>query len=121
MNDYRAVSDALVKGASPAMLCATCPWDRYCISPPQMTRDEVQSRMKEAEAKDLVKEKAGEGKSSGVPINTILNLVTFASKDLEAMVCPVFALRLRGSDGRSIVDGLKANMKLWNDNPDQQP
>ena len=121
MNDYRAVSDALAKGASPAALCATCPWDRYCINPPSMTRDDVDKRMKEAQAKDEVKAAAGNDKSGGVPINTILNIVTFASKDMEAMVCPVFALRLRSSDGRAIVDTMKASMKAWDDNPASQP
>ena len=112
MNDYRQVSDALAKGADPKMLCMTCPWDRYCISPPSMTKSEVDAKIKEAEVKDKAKLDADQG-GSGMPINTILNMVTFASKDIEAMVCPVFALRLRSSDGREIVDTVKTAMKEW--------
>lgn len=120
MNDYRAVSDAMAAGASPSMLCATCPWDRYCITPPTMTKQDVDTRIEEAKAKDEAKDKASPN-LSGMPINMLMNLVAFASKDIEAMVCPVFAMRLRSSEGRDIVDGLKDTMKAWNDMPRAKP
>lgn len=113
MSDYRTVAEALASGASPKMLCMTCPWDRYCVTPPTMTRQDVEKKMKDAAAKDQAKEE--KGGAQGMPINTLLNLVTYASKDIEALICPVFALRLRASEGRVIVDGLKARMKEWTD------
>ena len=47
MTDYTAVQ--------PSMLCATCPWDRSCISPPTMTRAEIDAKMAAAAAQDDAK------------------------------------------------------------------
>lgn len=109
--DYRKVAEALQSGVDPAMLCMTCPWDRFCITPPSMSTSDVEAAMKKAAAEDDKRESRGESKS-GLPVSMLLTALTTATKDLEALVCPVFAIRLR-SDGRDIVDELKNQMKGW--------
>jgi len=47
MSDYTKVSEALAEGVPPAAICSTCPWDRFCIEPPTMTKDDVSKKMKE--------------------------------------------------------------------------
>jgi hypothetical protein len=115
--DYKRVADALATGADPAMLCTTCPWDRFCVVPPTMTAAEVADAIKKAEADDAAKaEKArAEGKPDSMPIGALLTAVTVGGRDQQATVCPVFAARLRSSNGRNIVDGLKVQMKGWDD------
>ena len=118
MTDYRKVSEALAAGTSPAELCETCPWDRYCIVAPSMTAADVDAKIKEAEVKDKAREAkmtaAEKAKGGGaMPITMLLNMVAYSGEDMKAYVCPVFALRLRSRHGRGIVDGLKDTMRGW--------
>lgn len=117
MTDYRPVSDALASGADPSMLCATCPWDRTCISPPTMTRAEIDAQMAKSQAEDeAARMKAvKEGKPAPMPVGSLLTAVTYGGRDTSAQVCPVFALRLRSSGGRQIADRLKDSMQRWDD------
>lgn len=117
MADYRAVADALKNGADPAMLCGTCPWDRYCISPPSMTTREVEAKQREAEEKDKARaeEQRRTGQKVDLPVGALLTAVMYSGKDLDAKVCPVFSNRLRSSSGRDIVDSLKNQMQTWDD------
>jgi len=116
-DSYKAVQDALAEGADPAMLCTTCPWDRYCISPPSMTRAEVDKLIKQASEQDEQHSAQArrEGKQAPMPVGSLLAAVTFAGRDTMGELCPVFALRLRSSKGRGLVDGLKETMKGWDD------
>ena len=90
MADYRAVQDALKSGADPAMLCATCPWDRYCVSPPTMTSAGLK-QMQDAAAKDdaTIAAARAEGRDPGMPTATLLTALTMGTRDLQAYVCPV--------------------------------
>lgn len=109
---FEAVKKALEQGADPAMLCMTCPWDRFCITPPSMTSQDVQAKIAEASAADDAKarEAAAMGNPAGMPIGSIMTALTLSGRDSMATVCPVFAARLRDSMGRYIVEGLKASM-----------
>ena len=117
MTDYQPVQKALSSGSDPAMLCATCPWDRNCFSPPSMTSADVEERIAEAQKDD--ERKAIEAKSMGrqaeMPAGTLLTALLFAGKDTSAQVCPVFGLRLRSSGGRKIADTFKSLMQEWDD------
>lgn len=117
MTDYTAVQKALESGAQPSMLCATCPWDRTCISPPTMTRAEVEARMAEASKADEQRhaEARAVGKDPGVPVGSLMTALTLGGRDTMGQFCPVFALRLRSSGGREIADSLKASMQGWDD------
>lgn len=117
MSDFESVSKALGGGADPAMLCATCPWDRNCVTPPSMTRADIDQRVQEASEKDqLNAERArAAGKDPGMPMGSLLTALMFAGRASSAEVCPVFALRLRSSGGRKIADGLKGLMQRWDD------
>jgi hypothetical protein len=97
--DYQAVQKALGDGADPAMLCATCPWDRNCFSPPTMTSADVEQQIAEAAARD--EREAAEARMSGrdaaMPVGTLMAAVIYGGKDTSAQVCPVFGLRLAGT------------------------
>ena len=111
MSDYKMVSDALTGGADPAMLCMTCPWDRLCIQPPNMTRMQVEEQMESAKRQDQADRDAG--KSSGLPVGTLLTALTVAGRDTQSQICPVVALRLGDTDGKKIADGLRLQMQEW--------
>jgi hypothetical protein len=117
MSDYPAVQKALAGGADPAMLCATCPWDRNCITPPTMTRAEVEARIADAAAKDEAEQAAAElaGVNPGLPTATLVTLAAYAGRDQSAPCCPVFAMRLRTSTGRKAAELLKDSMQKWDD------
>lgn len=117
MSDYSAVQKALGEGADPAMLCATCPWDRTCITPPTMTKAEVDARIAEASKTDdqRMAEAALAGKEPGMPVGSLLTALTLGGRDTMGQFCPVFALRLRSSGGREIADSLKSSMQRWDD------
>lgn len=65
MTDYETVSKALASGVEPAMLCATCPWDRYCVTPPTMGRADVEARVRDAQQQD--QEEAAKAQAAGQP------------------------------------------------------
>jgi len=114
MNDYRKVQEQLSAGTDPALLCGTCPWDRYCISPPAMTTGEVEQHLSEAKVRDqkLMAEQEARGEKP-VPTSTLLGILSYAGRDIAGEMCPVLTLRLRSSDGRKIADGVKAQMQDW--------
>ncbi len=113
MNDYGRVEEALKAGADPAMLCATCPWDRFCITPPEMTAEEVEAKIKEAEEKDRQRDEARlvKGETPGMPVGMLLTAVTLGGRHRQANLCPVFAITLRTSQGKHLVDSLKTQMQ----------
>jgi|SRR5579859_15850 len=117
MTDYRTVQDALKAGTDPAMLCATCPWDRNCFSPPALTQADIDQRIAEAGRVDdqRAASAVAAGRDPGMPTGTLLTALVFAGKDTSAQVCPVFALRLRSSDGRKLADTLKGLVQEWDD------
>lgn len=113
---YDQVKKALADGADPAMLCMTCPWDRFCIQPPAMTRQEVDAQIKAAGDQDRTEHDRALARGEqppGMPVGMLLTALTMAGRDSQAQVCPVFAARLRSSDGRVIVDGIRAQMTGW--------
>ena len=117
MSDYKRVQESLASGVDPALLCSTCPWDRYCIVPPEMTAEDVKRQIDDAIAKDKeqAEEAKAEGKSPGMPIGGIVMALTLGGRDQQAKCCPVLAVRLRSSAGRGLVDSLKATMQGWDD------
>lgn len=85
--------------------CATCPWNRNCIEPPVMTKEEVESKLEENRPKAGMDEKDAEGSL----ISGLMGAMFFSGKDREAIVCPVFANALRS--GPEISQHIKAIMK----------
>lgn len=112
MTDYQAVTKALATGADPAMLCATCPWDRNCLNPPSMTAGEVEQQIQEAVAKD---EQAMAAKPGSVPVGSLMTALVYAGKDTALQACPVLGVRLRSADGRKIADSVRSMMQGWED------
>lgn len=95
------------------MLCMTCPWDRFCVTPPTMTRSEIDTKIAEAQQRDDVQRRCAEaaGDKPGLSAQTLLTAVTFGGRDTAAPVCPVLAMRLRLPEGRTIVDLVKGHMQ----------
>jgi hypothetical protein len=116
-DDYGRLEDALAAGAEPAMLCATCPWDRYCVTPPTMTKADVDEALRKATAEDDLRaqQARSQGKEPPLPMGGLLTAITTGSRHRTASICPVFALRLRSGRGRDIVDGAKVLMQGWDD------
>jgi hypothetical protein len=117
VTDYKPVQDALAKGADPAMLCATCPWDRNCLTPPAMTSADVDARIAEmAEAdKTEAARRAALGEERPMPVGALMATLVYAGRDTTGTLCPVFSLRLRSSGGRAVADLLKDTMQKWDD------
>ncbi len=103
------IREALKTGADPHMICATCPWDRTCIRPPEMTTGDVE----EALDPDTIKGEAGEGEA--FLYTSIVKVMTFVGRDTAAPICPVVADRLRSSGGKRIADTLRELMTSWAD------
>lgn len=109
MSDYHRVAEALKSGASPHVLCAMCPWDRLCISPPEMSSDDIESTIKKLSApKD-------DGAPDGAAVMGLLWALLLAGRDTAAQICPVLVVRLRSSDGRRIADLVRSEMVSWDD------
>jgi hypothetical protein len=110
---FDQVRRALDSGADPDMLCMTCPWDRFCVTPPTMTRSEIDTQIEEAQQRDNAARRSAEaaGDKPGLPAQTLLAAVTLGGRDTAAPVCPVLAMRLRLPEGRAIVDLVKGHMQ----------
>jgi len=70
---------------------------------------EIDRQIKTAEAKDEIRDPA----KSGVPMQTLMTALIYAGKDSMGSLCPVFALRLRGPDGRQAADDIRQIMRTW--------
>lgn len=70
--------------------CATCPWDRFCIRPPMMTKEEVEREIKDKMKPDK-EDKGGESTLFGGLMATMI----YGGKDKECPACPVFIEELR--------------------------
>jgi hypothetical protein len=112
VTDYAAVKKALSEGTTPQMLCMTCPWDRNCLNPPEMTSAEVDVQLAEASAKDKQAQRLNPG---AMPSTTLLTALVYAGKDTALQCCPVLGLRLRSGDGRKLADKIRADMQSWDD------
>lgn len=117
MTDYQVVAKALAEGTEPGMLCSTCPWDRYCLTPPTMSKADVDKAIREAGAADdkAALDAVAAGKPAPMPTGSLLTALLIVGRDQQAYVCPVLSLRLRSSAGRGVADGLKGQMQGWDD------
>jgi hypothetical protein len=117
LQDYEPVTKALAEGADPAMLCATCPWDRNCVNPPSMTAGEVKRQMEEASARDQATMTAARlsGQDVPLPAATLIMAAVLGGKDTALQACPVLGVRLRSADGRRLADQVRSLMQGWQD------
>jgi len=99
----------LAQGIPAELICATCPWDRLCVEPPSMSSAEIERQLEEAKLIDQQNDPDGKR----MPVGTLMTTLAFVGRDSSGRLCPVFALRLRGSDGRQIADSLKSTMQTW--------
>lgn len=107
MSDYQPVKNAMEAGTPPELICASCPWDRLCITPPQMTGADVQRHIDKAKREDAERDP----EQRGMPMGTLMTTLLFAGKDTNAQLCPVFSLKLRSPEGRQVADMLRAEMR----------
>jgi len=107
LSDYTPVKNAMEAGTPPELICAACPWDRLCITPPQMTSGDIDRLIKEAEEKDMQRP----GAADRMPVGMLMTALTFGGKDTAGQLCPVFALKLRSPEGREVADGIRKSMR----------
>ena len=115
MTGYEQVAAELAKGTEPAMLCATCPWDRNCLKPPSMSTAEVSKVIDEAASQDEARMLAARasGQSVPMPAVTIMTAAVYGGRDTALEACPVLAIRLRSADGRKAAEAVKSLMQSW--------
>lgn len=101
-----AVSDQLKRGIQPELLCATCPWDRLCVTPPRMSPEEVAAKMAEA----ANKAQAPGANGSQVLGEIMVTALAYGGRASTAELCPVLALRMRGAEGRAVNDLVRERM-----------
>jgi hypothetical protein len=107
MSDYTQVKKAMEAGTPPELICTACPWDRLCITPPSMTSGDIDRLVGEAEAKDA----ALPDREGKMPVGLLMTIMAFAGKDTAGQLCPVFALKLRGPEGRQVADSIRTAMR----------
>ena len=107
MSDYNAVTEAMKAGTPPELICAACPWDRLCITPPSMSRAEIDAKIAEAEVKDNERL----GPQGGMPTGMLMTALVLGGKDTAAQLCPVFSLKLKSSEGRQVADSIRSAMR----------
>lgn len=110
--DYALITKGLATGADPALICATCPWDRNCINPPMMTAGDIDQSMAAAAAADQAKMTADPARP---PATALLMAQIVAGRDTALPACPVLVLRLQSPGGRKIADQIRAAMQSWDD------
>ena len=72
--------------------CRSCSWNKNCIDPPAMTKEEVDGKIKSMLDKKVEEESKGGGLVGGM-----LATLMLAGKDVECIGCPIFIIRLRQS------------------------
>ena len=86
--------------------CASCTWDKFCLSPPTMTSEEVESRTKPKPPAERAVE--GEEKKDSL-LGDMLNIMMFSGKDTECRACPQLISRLR--EGPELSNYIKSFMQ----------
>lgn len=99
----------LEAGTPAELICATCPWDRLCVEPPQMSSQEIKQHLDDATKQD----EARDPEKRGMPVGSLMTALVFAGRDTSGRLCPVFASRLRGPDGRAVADGIRQQMRTF--------
>ena len=81
--------------------CKDCQWDKVCLSPPSLTKEEVDKRIEESTER---------GESKGKDTNMLGGLMAvmmLGGRDTDCKVCPIFANKLRSGPEMS------AKIKEW--------
>jgi hypothetical protein len=117
LSGYEQVAAELAKGTDPALLCATCPWDRNCLNPPSMSTEDVNKVIDEAASRDEARMLAARASGQPVPVpaTTITMAAVCAGRDTALQACPVLAARLRSADGRKAAEAVKKLMQSWDE------
>lgn len=106
---HQQAKQELERGTPAEVICATCPWDRLCVQPPSMSEQEYRRAVDEAERKDRERDPLG----TKMPAGMLMTALTLGSHVSSGQLCPVFALRLRGPDGRKVADGVRELMRAY--------
>ncbi len=104
---YGPVLQEMAAGTPHDLICGTCPWDRLCIQPPQMTRAEVDNNI--ATAKEHAARDGATGRDLAAV--TLTAIAMFGGRDVMGTMCPVFVARLQSPDGRQLSDHVRATMR----------
>ena len=108
---HQQARQQLQSGIQPDLICATCPWDRLCIEPPAISEREATQKIDAA----LKQDEERDPQRGGMPVGMLLTALLYAGKPTAGQLCPVFALRLSGPDGRILADRVRVVMTSWED------
>ena len=96
--------------------CTTCTWNKQCIEPPTMTREEIEAKidgeklLPEPDSLASAEEREEWEKNSNKSlIGGLMSVMMFSGRDTECRVCPVLAEKLR--EGPAIPAIIKEYMK----------
>jgi hypothetical protein len=109
---HEQAKKSLAEGVPPELVCATCPWDRFCIEPPSLSSAEIDRRLEQSKAQD---EASAKKNPNAMPTASLLTILAYSGRDTAGRLCPVFMLRLRGPDGRRVADAIRAQMQGWSE------
>ena len=118
MSDYDTIEQTIKQGIDPVIVCQTCSWTTLCVKPPTMTKEDVEAKMKKAEAEDRAKfeQAKAEGRPAGMPMGQLVTALAFSGKEAQSLTCPIFRMRLRESPELST--RLKELMQGWPNEPE---
>lgn len=124
MPDYQRVTDQLARGVAPEELCATCPWSRPCVSPPEVSQAEFDAAVKTAadEGRAVM---PGSGPAPGparrdskeIMAATMITVLAYGPRVTHGELCPVLRIRLAGMDGRAVSDSIREVMRGFHARP----
>ncbi len=103
---YKPVRDAMAAGTPHELICGTCPWDRLCVRPPDMTEQEVIARVEEI--RQEVRRTGGDRTQITAMVTAV---AIYGGRDTAGAMCPVFVARLRSPDGRQLADSIRTLMR----------
>lgn len=105
---YDQVKKAMAAGTPHDLICASCPWDRLCVTPPALTAADIEAAVADAATRD---KSAARNGGEAMPAQTLMTAMIFAGRDTAGALCPVFATRLRGPEGRQVSDSIRSMMQ----------
>ena len=97
--------DDILGEASALLQCKECPWYKNCVTPMQLTAEDIRRQLKS------VMEGAGFPQMQGYEMDRLLAGMASATQSLILEGCPIFIERLRTDP--KLAQRLKEMMRSW--------
>jgi len=96
----------MVEEAKRIVACKSCPWDQFCITPPEYTSEGVAKQIEQ-----MKQDAATKGVDS--IFAALMSSLIFSGRDKLCRACPVFIERLRESE--VLIKRIREMMQGWSD------